>query len=266
MIGKSHMMQRRTFIHLVMASGVALGLAPLRALAALWNRTEFEAVGLQETMQIMGINQAQPSQDLQLVAPDRAENGAIVQIEVTSRIPNTEQIDVLVERNPTALLGRYEFKNGAQPFFVTRIKMAETSEIRIIAKANGQYFMASKTVEVLENGCGGSSANEKFEPSMKLRAKQNDDVTEVKAIIVHPMHTGRGKDDAGQVIPAHFIQTAQVSLNGKTVLEMQLGTGISKNPYLTFKLKGAQAGDKVGVTWTDNLGLSGSGETEVIKA
>jgi thiosulfate oxidation carrier protein SoxY/thiosulfate oxidation carrier complex protein SoxZ len=260
------MMQRRTFIQLFAAASLAVCLAPMRVFAAVWNKTLFDAVGIDEALQLMDIKQSQPSNDVLLVAPDRAENGAIVQIEVTSQIPNTESIDVLVDRNPTALIGHYEFKNGAQPFFVTRIKMAETSEIRVLAKVNGQYFTASKTVEVLENGCGGSSANEKFEPSMKLRAKNNGDMTEVKAIIIHPMHTGHGKDDAGQVIPAHFIQTAKVSLNGKPVLELLLGTGISRNPYLTFKLKGAKIGDKIGVTWTDNLGLSGSGETDVISA
>jgi sulfur-oxidizing protein SoxY len=261
------MMQRRTFIQLFATAGLAVCLAPMRALAAVWNKTIFDAVGIDEAMQIMDIKQAQPSADLLLVAPDRAENGAIVQIEVTSQIPNTESIDVLVDRNPTALIGHYEFKNGAQPFFVTRIKMADTSEIRILAKVNGKYFSAGKTVEVLENGCGGGgSANEKFEPSMKLRAKNSGDMTEVKAIIIHPMHTGHGKDDTGEVIPAHFIQTATVSLNGKPVLDLLLGTGISKNPYLTFKLKGAKPGDKIAVTWTDNKGLSGSGETEVVTA
>jgi sulfur-oxidizing protein SoxZ len=100
---------------------------------------------------------------------------------------------------------------------------------------------------------------------MKLRAKLVSDVTEIKAIITHPMHTGRGKDDFGNIIPAHFIQTATVSLNEKTVLEMQLGTGISKNPYLTFRLKGAKVGDKLTVTWADNLGKSDAGEIAVVQ-
>jgi sulfur-oxidizing protein SoxZ len=47
---------------------------------------------------------------------------------------------------------------------------------------------------------------------------------------------------------------------------MQLGTGISKNPYLTFKIKGAKLGDKVAITWHDNLGNTDSGEVAVIQS
>ena len=98
---------------------------------------------------------------------------------------------------------------------------------------------------------------------MKMRAKLNGELTEVKVIISHPMETGRKKDDAGQIIPAHFIQLVTATLNDKPVLEMQWGTGISKNPYLTFHLKGAKVGDKITVTWHDNLGKTGTGEIAV---
>lgn len=102
-----------------------------------------------------------------------------------------------------------------------------------------------------------------MENNMKMRAKLNGEVTEVKAIISHPMETGRKKDDAGVLIAAHFIQLVTATLNDKPVLEMQWGTGISKNPYLTFHLNGAKVGDKVTVTWFDNLGKTGSGDIAV---
>jgi sulfur-oxidizing protein SoxY len=260
-------MQRRAFLSVLMGGLGAAFLLPLRAIAATWNQSAFDAVKLEDALQSLAIDNVLVTKELQLVAPDKAENGAIIQIEATSLLPNTEAIYVLVEKNPTALLCKYEFKNGALPFFVTRIKMAETSEVKIIAKVGGQFYMTAKKVEVLENGCGGGgSANEKFETSMKLRAKLQGELTEVKAIIIHPMHTGRGKDDFGQLIPAHFIQTATVSLNDKPVLEMQLGTGISKNPYLTFKVAKAKVGDKINVVWADSLGKTGAGEVMVIAA
>lgn len=267
-------MQRRAFLNVLVTGLTAAWILPARevkaALAAMsttWNKPAFDATKMQNALQALAITGEIKSDDIQLIAPDKAENGAIVQIEVTSNIPNTEAIYVLVEHNPTALIGQYAFKNGAQPFFITRIKMAETSDIKVIVKAGTQFYTASKKVEVLENGCGGGgSANEKFETSMKLRAKLTTDVTEVKAIIIHPMHTGRGKADNGELIPAHFIQTVTVSLNEKPVLEMQLGTGISKNPYLTFKLAGATVGDKITVSCADNLGLSATQSIEVIQA
>ena len=99
-----------------------------------------------------------------------------------------------------------------------------------------------------------------MEANMKMRAKLKGEVTEVKLIISHPMETGRKKDDFGVLIPAHFIQLVTATLNEKPVLEMQWGTGISKNPYLTFYLKNAKIGDKISVTWHDNLGATGVGD------
>ena len=101
---------------------------------------------------------------------------------------------------------------------------------------------------------------------MKMRAKLVGEMTEVKVIISHPMETGRKKDDFGQLIPAHFIQLVTATLNEKPVLEMQWGTGISKNPYLTFHLKGAKVGDKIAVNWVDNLGNTGMGEVLVVSS
>lgn len=90
--------------------------------------------------------------------------------------------------------------------------------------------------------------------NMKIRAQLKGRITEVKLLMSHPMETGRRKNDAGEVVSAHFVQQVTAMLNDKIVLESQWGTGISKNPYLTFRLKNAQLGDKVTITWVDNLG------------
>lgn len=129
-------------------------LVPVNALAALWSKAAFEAATVDAAAKGMGIASETPSADIQIKAPDYAENGAVVQIEVRSNIPNTEAIAILVDKNPTSLIANFMFSNGAEPFVVTRIKMAETSNVVAIAKVGGQYFRASKNVEVSENGCG----------------------------------------------------------------------------------------------------------------
>lgn len=102
--------------------------------------------------------------------------------------------------------------------------------------------------------------------NMKMRAQLKGDYVEVKVLISHPMETGRRKDDFSNIVPAHFVQLLTASLNGKQVLESQWGTGISKNPYLTFRLKGAKLGDVVSITWYDNLGATATQEIEVTPA
>ncbi len=147
-------MQRRDFLKIVSGALLALILQPIGVLAAVWNKAAFEAVKINDAKNNLTIGQETPSKDIDIVAPDRAENGAIVQVEITSRIPNTEAISVLVENNPTALIGHFVFSNGALPQLVTRIKMADTSDIKVIVKAGNSYFSATKNVVVLENGCG----------------------------------------------------------------------------------------------------------------
>lgn len=144
-------MQRRSFLFGLFSLIV---LAPINALAAIWNKAAFETSKLNEATKNLGIHDEIVSQDIQIIAPDRAENGAIVQVEIKSNIADTESIVILAEKNPTPLIAHFKFSNGAEPYVVTRIKMAETSDIKVVVKAGNQYFTNAKNVVVLENGCG----------------------------------------------------------------------------------------------------------------
>jgi sulfur-oxidizing protein SoxZ len=105
-----------------------------------------------------------------------------------------------------------------------------------------------------------------MDKSMKMRAQLKGNFTEVKVLMSHPMETGRRRNDADELVPAHFVQLLTATLNGKPVLEAQWGTGIAKNPYLTFRLKGAKLGDVVEVTWHDNLGETATHSIAVTRA
>lgn len=144
---------RRNFLQLILGAGAALLLLPIQAIAAIWNKAAFEATTMPDAVKGLGVAEEIPSKDIEIVAPDFAENGAVVQVEVRSRIPNTEAIAILVDKNPTQLIANFMFSNGAEPAVVTRIKMAETSNVQVIAKVGDQYFTASKMVEVSLSGC-----------------------------------------------------------------------------------------------------------------
>lgn len=101
---------------------------------------------------------------------------------------------------------------------------------------------------------------------MKMRAQIKNSITEVKVLMSHPMETGRRKNDLDETVPAHFIQLVTATLNGKPVLEAQWGTGVAKNPYLTFYLRDAKVGDKIAITWHDNQGETSSGEIAISNA
>jgi sulfur-oxidizing protein SoxZ len=101
--------------------------------------------------------------------------------------------------------------------------------------------------------------------SIKMRATLGDDgVTTVKILISHPMDTGLVKDKkTGNLIPAHFIQEVVCEHNGNNVLTAEWGPAVSKNPYLSFRFKGAKAGDTVKVNWVDIQGNIDSGEATI---
>ena len=97
--------------------------------------------------------------------------------------------------------------------------------------------------------------------TIKIRSKRLNDYTLVRTLIAHPMETGKNKnEETGELIPAHFIQTLTFTHNNKVMSECQMGFGISKNPFFSFRLKSAQAGDTVSISWKDNLGYSESKE------
>ena len=98
---------------------------------------------------------------------------------------------------------------------------------------------------------------------MKIRATQLGDSTEVKVLMNHEMETGQRKDAQGNVIPAWFIQSVTATWNGKTVLSAQWGPAVAKNPFLSFKFKGGQKGDKIVITWVDNRGEKRTDEATV---
>lgn len=102
--------------------------------------------------------------------------------------------------------------------------------------------------------------------AMKIRAQMKGEIADIRVLIIHPMETGQRKDAYGERIPVHFIKQVIATLNGTVVLDAQWSQGVAKNPFLGFKIKGAKAGDKVSVSWTDNKGEANSIETAIAAA
>jgi sulfur-oxidizing protein SoxY len=141
---------RRT---LLAAFGVLL-LKPLAALAA-WNEQAFGAKSAADALKSLGAPSPAPSKDIVIEAPQIAENGAVVPIEISSNLPGTTSIAVLIEKNPFPLTGRFEFQEGALPFVKLNVKMGETSDVRVIAEAGGKHYVATREIKVTIGGCGG---------------------------------------------------------------------------------------------------------------
>jgi sulfur-oxidizing protein SoxY len=127
---------------------------PLTALAA-WNEAAFGAKSSADALKSLGAASPAPSKDIVIDAPQIAENGAVVPIEISSNVPGTSVISVLIEKNPFPLTGRFQFKEGALPFVKLNVKMGETSDVRVIAEAGGRSYVATREIKVTIGGCGG---------------------------------------------------------------------------------------------------------------
>ena len=100
--------------------------------------------------------------------------------------------------------------------------------------------------------------------TIKMRARLSDGEITVKALIKHPMETGRRKDpESGEVTPAHFIQKVHAEHNGKQVFQSYWGTGVSANPFVSFTFAGGSKGEVVKLTWADNQGQSDHAEVKI---
>jgi sulfur-oxidizing protein SoxY len=145
--------RRTVTFGLVAALGVAL-LEPVRALAA-WNDGAFKARSTLDGMKALGIANPQDSNDIVIRAPDIAENGAVVPMDITSNIPGTTRISVFIEKNPFPYTGSFEFAAGAVPFVHLRAKIGESTPVRVVVAAGGKFYTAAKEVKVTIGGCGG---------------------------------------------------------------------------------------------------------------
>lgn len=152
---------RRTILKGATASGVLAGLLaagvlkPTLAYANDWNKAAFEAKDLDVALKALGADGAAANPGLVMKAPEIAENGAVVPVDVTSNIPDTTSISILVRKNPSPLAAHFDFANGAAADVAVRLKVSETSIIQVVAKAGGKFYSAQKEVKVTVGGCGG---------------------------------------------------------------------------------------------------------------
>lgn len=126
-----------------------------KAQAAEWNKTAFDGKSVADVIKAFGGSGTEKSTGITFTAPDIAENGAVVPVAVTSNIPGTEQIAILVEKNPNTLAADFTIPAGTEPFVSTRVKMGQTSMVYAAVKAGGKWYVASKEIKVTLGGCGG---------------------------------------------------------------------------------------------------------------
>lgn len=149
---------RRNFLRLsarygLLAGAVMTGLFKPGAAFA-WNKAAFESKALADALKSIGAGNPIESRDIVITAPDIAENCAVVPIAVTSKIPNSQSIAILAEKNPFPLAAMFDVTGGGEAYVSVRLKMGKTSNVYAVVKADGKTYSAVKEIKITIGGCG----------------------------------------------------------------------------------------------------------------
>jgi sulfur-oxidizing protein SoxY len=137
---------------LLCAAGVV---SPRDVLAQSGNQAAFAMKTVPEAMRALGAQAPAVSAAIQIKAPEIAENGAVVPIAIESKLPGTESITLLIEKNPNPLAASFTIPAGTEPNVSTRVKIGESSDVYALVKADGKFYMAKKEIKITLGGCGG---------------------------------------------------------------------------------------------------------------
>ena len=136
-----------------MATLLSLGIVTAEQAQAA-GRAGFDAKNLQEAIQALG-GSVSANDQVQIISPDIAENGAVVPVGAISKLPNTTEIYLLVEKNPVPMAAAFMIPAGTEPDVQTRLKMGQSTDVVAIVKADGKLYSATKETKVTLGGCGG---------------------------------------------------------------------------------------------------------------
>ncbi|WP_298607695.1 thiosulfate oxidation carrier protein SoxY [uncultured Thiothrix sp.] len=155
-------MKRRRFLSntlAVGATGIAISsgfVSPSLVFAAEESNTNpFAAKTLDDVLKMLNAVEAKPSTDVQIKAPEIAENGAVVPLTVSSSMAGVTGISIVVANNPTPLAATFTLPEGTKAEVSTRIKMAKTSEVLALVQTKEGLFSAKQEIKVTIGGCGG---------------------------------------------------------------------------------------------------------------
>ncbi|WP_017926464.1 thiosulfate oxidation carrier protein SoxY [Thioalkalivibrio sp. HL-Eb18] len=153
--------KRRVFLKGTLAAGtvgVAVGaglLAPSKLLAA-WPSSTFEAQGLDAAMEAaLGSTDIPDSDDIDLSAPEIAENGAVVPVSIETSLDDVTEIALFAEENDFSATAHYILASGTKPKVSSRIRLGESSNVVAAVKSGDSWYKAVREVKVTVGGCGG---------------------------------------------------------------------------------------------------------------
>lgn len=137
---------------MLFAAGV---LKPGDSLAQARNESAFSMKTMPDALRALGASGPAASGAILIKAPEIAENSAVVPIAIESKLPGTESITLLIEKNPQPLTASFGIPAGTEGNVSLRVKMGESSDVYALVRAEGKFYFAKKEIKITVGGCGG---------------------------------------------------------------------------------------------------------------
>jgi sulfur-oxidizing protein SoxY len=267
---------RRTFLEAAVsgaaiASTLTAGVFSARKVRAALPPQTFSAASPAEAIKaVLGTDQSSPDQAVELNITETVEMADMVPLSVRARLDNVESITIVGDKNPNPIIAHYRLDPRLQPYLATRVRLARSSDVTALVKANGTLHRATRHVQASIGGCGdpepgpdASPASAVIPDHFLMKTAKDDEGLVVRVLIHHPMISPRKEPTDGASASGLYIQQVTAQVNGKTVLIGDWSAGVSRDPYLSFKIRQAVPGDVIRVSWTDNAGRHGASQVTV---
>jgi sulfur-oxidizing protein SoxY len=206
---------------------------------------------------------------IEITAPYRAEDPALVPIQITSKFPQTEaqfikKVTVIIDHNPTPFSASFEFtRESGKADIATRMRVNAYSYIRAIAETNEGTLHMAKTFIKASGGCSApigtdsEAAKARF-GKMKFKFDQDKlslgSANAVQLLISHPNITGMQMDQISRMTqPAEYVTDVRVTFDGNPIMTVKGDIALSTDPNFRFYFVPGQAGE-LKVDIKDNLG------------
>jgi sulfur-oxidizing protein SoxY len=212
---------------------------------------------------------AEGNEVIELTAPYRAEDPALVPVQVTGRIPQTPEkyiktITLVIDNNPVPFAAAFTFTpESGKADVAMRLRVNSYTFVRAIAEtSDGNLYMA-KTYVKASGGCSapiGADIDAAMARMGKMKFKfEADRVTPqepnlTQLLISHPNITGLQMDQISRMVkPAHYVEDVKVSFNDRPVMTAKTDIAVSADPNFRFYFVPTQAGE-LKAEIRDNLG------------
>lgn len=186
---------------------------------------------------------------VQLEAPGRAEDAAVVPISIRTNIPQSPERHVrklylIIDRNPSPVGAVFTLTpDSGRADIETRIRIEEYTFVRAVAELDdGRLYMAKRYVKA-SGGCSAPAGKDQAAAlarlgKMRFRLDREVAMNEpnlAQLMISHPNNSGLAMDQLTRLyVPAHFVRKIDVTYAGKPVLSAEVDFSISENPNFRF--------------------------------